>query len=130
MSQQPSPSPPPPTGPGVPPPTSRFGPGLSLLGLALWVATIAAYVLLMPTGVVPGEPMGRSLAIRLVLAFVIAALGVFASAIVSAVGLFLSLSEVRNRPGRRARRGVVLGAIGVGVLALVVAEILRLSIAG
>lgn len=115
------------SGAGASPRSSRIGPSLSLLGLALWVVTIALYLMLKPEEAMPGEPVARSMAIQIVLAFVVGSLGVFLSSIVAAVGLFLSLSEQRYHPGRRATRGIVLGAIGVAALVLVIAEIFRLA---
>jgi len=116
----------PPSGPGASSRLSRLGPSFSVLGLALWGLTIMAYYLLKPSGLVPGEAMPPGQALRLVLTFVIAALGIFAATIVSALGLFLSASEQRERPGRLANRGVVLGSLGVAALLLVIAEIFRL----
>ncbi|WP_152050443.1 hypothetical protein [Tautonia marina] len=116
------------SGPGVPERSSRLGPSLSLLGLALWVVTIALYVLLKPAPGVPGAPFRQETAIQLLLSLVLSGLGVFAAAIVSALGFFLSLSERRHRPGSRATRGVVLGALGIAALGIVVVEILRVAL--
>ncbi|MEW4567347.1 hypothetical protein AB1L88_05715 [Tautonia sp. JC769] len=116
------------SGPGAPERSSRLGPSLSVLGLALWVVTIAVYVLLKPEPAVPGAPFRKELAVQLLLSLVLSGLGVFAAAIVSALGLFLSLSERRHRPGSRATRGVVLGAIGVAALVAVVFEIFRVAL--
>ncbi|QDV36822.1 hypothetical protein [Tautonia plasticadhaerens] len=107
--------------------SSRLGPSLSLLGLACWVVTIALYLMLKPEEAMPGDPVSRPKAIQVVLVFVVGSLGVFLSSIVAAVGLFLSLTEQRFHPGRRAVRGIVLGAVGVAALVLVVAEILRIA---
>ena len=115
------------SGAGASAASSRLGPGLSLLGLACWIATNAAYLILRPAEAIRGEAVARDDALRLVLTFIVAGIGIFGSAIVSALGLFLSLSERGHRPGRRANRGVVLGALGVLGLALVVIEILRLA---
>jgi hypothetical protein len=104
-----------------------MGPSLSLLGLACWVVTVALYLMLKPEATMPGEPMARDTAMRLVLAFVLTSLGIFLSSIVSALGLFLSLTERRDQDGRTAIRGIILGALGVGMLVLVVAEIFRLA---
>ncbi|WP_169979687.1 hypothetical protein [Tautonia rosea] len=116
------------TGPGASERSSRLGPSLSVLGLALWVVTIALYVLLKPAPSVPGAPFRQETAVQLLLSLVLSGLGVFAASIVAALGLFLSLSERRNRPGSRATRGVVLGAIGVAALGIVVVEILRVAL--
>ncbi|RUL82512.1 hypothetical protein [Tautonia sociabilis] len=116
-----------PTGPAPSPRARRLGPSLSLFGLACWVGTIALYLLLRPADPPPGEAMPQGTPMRFVLAFVVASLGVFASAIISAVGLFLSLTERRGLRDSGTTRGVVLGSIGVGVLVLVVAEIIRMA---
>jgi hypothetical protein len=116
------------SGPGATERSSRLGPSLSLLGLALWVVTIALYVLLKPEPAVQGAPFRQDTAIQLLLALVLSGLGVFAAAIVSAIGFFLSLSERRHRPGPRATRGVILGAIGVAALGIVVIEIFRVAL--
>ena len=116
-----------PPGPGASASSSRLGPTLSVLGLALWVATIAAYLFLRPDPAIRGEAVARSDALRLILTFVVAGIGIFIAAIVSAFGLFLSVSERSHRPGRRAERGVILGGLGIAALALVVFEILRLA---
>lgn len=114
-------------GPGATSRASRFGPGLSLLGVALWIATIAAYVILKPEPSIPGAPFRKEDGMRFLLAFVVTGLGVCVSWSVSAVGFFLSLSERKHRPGKRATRGVVLGGIGVAVVGIVVVEILRVA---
>lgn len=116
------------SGPGIPERVSRLGPSLSLLGLALWVMTIALYVLLKPSASQPGEPFQQDTTIQLLLSLVLSSLGVFAASIVAALGFVLSLSERRHRPGSRATRGVVLGAIGIAALGIVVVEILRVAL--
>jgi hypothetical protein len=107
---------------------SRYGPGLSLLGAALWLATIASYVLLKPPPAMRGAAFDRDFATKFLIAFVVAGVGVCVSWTVSALGLFLSLSERRHRPGPRANRGTVLGWLGVGAVAIVVFEIFRIAL--
>ena len=118
------------TGAGATAASSRLGPGLSVLGLAFWIATIASYLILRPDEAIRGAAVAREDALRLVLTFIVAGIGIFASSIVSALGLFLSLSERGHRPGRRANRGVVLGALGLVGLILVVVETFRLAFIG
>lgn len=114
-------------GPGASSRASRFGPGLSLLGVALWIATIAAYVMLRPEPTIPGAAFRKEDGMRFLMAFVVTGLGVCIAWSVSAVGFFLSLSERKHRPGKRATRGIVLGGIGVAVVGIVVIEILRVA---
>ncbi len=109
---------------------SRLGPSFSILGISLWLVTIASYFLLKPPIPLPESEEGqvdRDAAIRLLITLIVTGLGIFASAIFAAIGLFLSVSKSRQQPGPRARRGIILGWIGIGALGLVIAEILRIA---
>jgi len=115
---------------GVGAAASRSGPGLSLAGLVVWIATIGTYYAFAPEAPMQGTTLDRLGTRNLVIAVVIGAFGTFAASILSALGMLLSLAERTHRPGRRAKLGVAGGVAGVAALLLVLIEIFRRLRAG